>query len=171
VVAERVYSVLDRALGAVGAALGILFVSIWVLGFGAGVALMWIDPQGLQVNDPVALSTKLWMTGAFVAGLYLFWWMGVPAKRVEITPAGLRISSLWRKEVVPFEDIEDVDQFTWAHPRMITIRFRRSTRFGRSVRYRPRAWFGLAFIDGEDAEVVEIRDRSMRARPLEPLPR
>lgn len=166
---ERVVSGTSGFLGAIGTVFALSFEAVWVLGFGGAVVVMWIDPQGA---GSMSLAEKFGMTAAFVAGIGLGWWMGIPPKRVALTPDGLRISSLWRSELVPFTDITGVDQFTWGHPRMVTLSFSRPTVFGRAVRYRPRGEGLFAFVGMgvEDADVVEIRHRVLRARPPGPIP-
>jgi hypothetical protein len=163
----RAVSATSGVPGVIGSVVMLAFATVWILIFGGGVVLMWIDPQGLRAADPIPLSEMIGFTGVFLAGLGLMRWMGIPFRQVVMTAEGLRIAGLGRSELVAYADVADVDQFTWAHPRMVTIRFSRPTPFGRTIRFRPRAWFAIPVIDGEDWDVVEIRDRSMRARPPE----
>ena len=133
-----------------------VFAPIWIVGFGAGVTLMWLDPQGLVAVDPNAASERWWMTTLFVVGATLLYWSGVSAKRVLLTDSGLRISNFFVAETIPFADIAEVSQFTWSHPKMITVRFTRGTRFGDSIRFHPRSRFP-SFPFREDDVVGELR--------------
>jgi len=139
--------------------LKLIFGPLWVLGFGGGVLMMWIDPQGLVAAGG---NEGRWeMTATFALGAAFFWWCGLSLKKVAITSDGLRISNYVVSQTVPFTDIAEVTQFTWAHPRVVTIRFTPPTRFGAAIRYLPRTWFTLPF-EGEDHEVAELRKLSQR---------
>jgi acyl dehydratase len=141
-----------------------VFAPIWILGFGAGVTISWLDPQGLVAANPGEASARWWMTALFLAGTTFLYWSGVSAKRVHISETGLIVSNFLVAETVPFSDIAEVSQFTWAHPRMVTVRFTRPTRFGDSIRFLPR--FALWSIPlADDAVVSELSALSRRGPP------
>jgi hypothetical protein len=141
-----------------------LFAPIWILGFGAGVALMWLDPQGLVSADPGGGTTRVWMTLGFLIGTGFLYWSAISAVRVVLRGDGLLVSNLFVTETIPFADIAEVDQFTWAQPRMITVRFTRRTRLGGSIRFQPR--MSLSSIPlGYDDVVGELRALSRGESP------
>ena len=73
----------------------------------------------------------------WIVGSTAIWVMYARIKYIEIDATDLYISNYRRKISVPFSDIESVSENFWVNPRTVTIEFRNTTEFGKSVRFIP----------------------------------
>jgi len=102
---------------------------LWIGGFGSitvlAVATGKLDARGLEFG-------AVWIVGSL-----LLWWTCGRLKRVRLNGAMLVISN-YREEIsVPVADIEQAKQDLLGSPRSATLTFRKSTRFGTSIRFLP----------------------------------
>lgn len=128
-----------------------VFATIWIAGFGLGVAGMF------AVSEPARwLFLMLWLGGS------LFLWVTcVRLKYVEMWDDKLFISNLFRDARVPLSEIQDVRQNRLINTRLITIRFRNKTPFGWAITFMPPLSLRLF---SEDPLVASLRAAGTRTR-------
>lgn len=65
-------------------------------------------------------------------------WFTVHLQLVGCYGKGLVVANYWRQTLIPFDLVDSVDSPWWYRRRMVRIRFRGDTPFGRTVYYLPK---------------------------------
>jgi hypothetical protein len=122
-----------------------VFITLWSGGFGLGTALGFIR------SDP-----QRWLFLVFwLAGTLFLWATWGRLKFVDLWDDKLYVSNLIRDARVPLSEIEAVWQAHWPNIRVIFVRFRVKTRFGRTIFFVPPVRFRL--FGDEDPIVAKLR--------------
>jgi len=68
----------------------------------------------------------------------LIFWLSLRIQRVGYAGRDLIVSNYWRRERIPFKQVEAVEPVWWYYRRMVRIRLRSNTSFGQVVYYIPK---------------------------------
>ena len=131
-----------------------IFPPLWILIFGIGSVMIWIERSGQPPHQDGPLVKLVFLTILIVGTISLLR-MCAPLKRVRIDGSCLYISN-YRTEVrVPFTSISDVTENRWIKIHPVTIHFKTSTQFGKSIVFMPKTlWFSFL---GSHPVVAELR--------------
>ena len=69
----------------------------------------------------------------------MLWWTCAPLKRVWLEGMTLHVSNYLREIAVPVAAIDQVTESLWINIHPVTIRFNRTTPFGDSIVFMPKA--------------------------------
>jgi hypothetical protein len=75
----------------------------------------------------------------------LIFWLSLRIQRVGYSGRDLIVSNYWRRERIPFQQVESVEPVWWYYRRMVRVRLRSSTSFGHVVYYIPK-WAAFKFL-------------------------
>jgi len=107
-----------------------IFPALWIAGFGAGVASVWLLPAPPQMR---AIFSLVWLIGGAI-----IWRTSAPLKKVQLEGDALIVSNYLRETRVPLSEIQEVTENRWINIRPVTIRFRSDTEFGASITFMPK---------------------------------
>lgn len=115
--------------------------TLWIGGFGAATAAMWLGLFHGPGNGAPPEVAKLIFLMVLAVGATFFWRLLMPLKRVRIDGTSLYVSN-YRTEIgIPLSDIVDVSENRWLNYHPVTIRFRDETAFGREITFMPKLRF------------------------------
>jgi len=111
----------------------------------------------------VATTGQLSVAGGFrfIVGFVLIAsvplaWLTVHLQRVGHCGRDLVVANYWRKNTIPFDDIEAVEPVWWYRGRLVRIRFRNRTPFGSVVYYMPKWGAMRAMFDSPEKDLQRI---------------
>jgi hypothetical protein len=134
-----------------------IFPVFWISIFGFGTVSMWLSNARHGTSDDPRLEFLV----AWVLGTTLMLLSIARLKRVRIDSKNIYVSNYLREAAIPIANICDVTENRWMNWHPVTVHFRDSTGFGRSIVFMPRVrWFGLW---SSHPVVAELRDLARAA--------
>jgi hypothetical protein len=133
----------------------IIFPIFWISAFGAGTFVMWAGKFTDRQSAPPPIEMKLAFLTAFIAGTLFFLWACIGLKEIRIDDRSIYISNYLKEISVPLGAIDDVTEYWWISPPLITLHFRYKTEFGNKVRFTPKRRPFMSW--GAHPVVVELR--------------
>jgi len=136
---------------------------IWLVGAAYAIWILWARPESvLDDYQPGAMTAlQLILLALLAASLVVLFVFVVPLKRVRLAPDGLLVSNFLKDAVIPFSAIASVRQYSLPTFRLVTLRLRDETAFGRRVVFLPAVPVRTAFwrkdYGDEDELVRELR--------------
>jgi hypothetical protein len=117
-----------------------LFPVAWIGMFGSGTLGLWLGGFN-QANSAPPNEMKWQFLFIWIIGSLFIWAICIRNKRVEIDDLNLYISNYFREISVPLSQIENVSEYVWVNPRLVVIRLREDTCFGKSIQFIPKTLF------------------------------
>ena len=114
-----------------------VFPVIWIGGFGAGALALWVGDSSGSRNPPPAEMKWIFLF-AWVAGTSFIGWFSGRLMRIERDGDTLYVSNYWREIAVPVAQVMAISENRWMSGHPVTLTFRTSTPFGRSITFLPR---------------------------------
>lgn len=102
---------------------------------------IWVAALGgvlLKVGHIFIASAFRPLAVAVVVATVFMVWLSIRVQRVGYTGRDLVVSNYLRTEHIPFDQVESVEPVWWNYRRMVRIRLRSGTSFGRVVYYIPK---------------------------------
>jgi hypothetical protein len=104
--------------------------------FGLAAAVAWFAGIFLRTGRVFIAPGSV---VAFVAvPIALIFWLSLCIQRVGYSGRDLIVSNYWRRERIPFQQVEAVEPVWWYYRRMVRIRLRSNSSFGQVVYYIPK---------------------------------
>jgi hypothetical protein len=124
----------------------VIFPIIWIGGFAAGTASLFLSPDSWQGGDgghPDA-DLKWFFLLATIVGTAFIWWFCIRLKRVRMDDRALYISNYSAEIIVPLANVAEVTENRWVNIHPVTIQFHSDTEFGTAVVFMPKTrWFAF----------------------------
>jgi len=124
---------------------------------------MWLGAQSAGVGS-ASKDPRLEFLVAWVVGTLFILLTCAGLKRVRIDAKYIYISNYFREIQIPVGNISEVTENRILNMHPITIRFRDSNEFGKSIRFMPTRWFGFW---SSHPVVAELKELSSAAKPDE----
>ncbi|MEO5559307.1 MAG: hypothetical protein ABIO49_05830 [Dokdonella sp.] len=116
-----------------------VFPVIWISGWGAGTVALWFGAMTERSGMQPPAETKWIFLFALIFGVAIIWWACAPLKRVWLDGMVLHASNYLQEIAMPVAAIGRVTENRWTNVCTITIHFNRSTLFGDSIVFMPKA--------------------------------
>jgi hypothetical protein len=126
-----------------------IFSTLWLGGFGLGTFII-VDIHGIgEESQPFLIG--------LVIGLVFIYYGLLRAKAVYIDENYLYVSNFIKEVNIPLESIKEVSEYATSSPRLIFIKFKNETEFGKKIMFIGRSHSFLFF--STHPSVKEIRKR------------
>jgi hypothetical protein len=111
--------------------------TIWIGVFSAVTTALFFGVGRDQNGTPPPVAMRYIFLAITLTGAAFFYWTCMRLKTVWLEGGRLWVSNALRSEPVPLGDVETVREWWWQSPRLIAVRFRRTTGFGNSILFMP----------------------------------
>jgi hypothetical protein len=137
-----------------------LFPIIWILGFGAGTILTFLNKETAEVKWEFLFA---WLCGSF----FILWFSkDLKTVRVDIDSRILDVSNFFRHISIPFSSVDSIKDNKFINPETISIFLKIDTQFGQKIKFIPslsRRFFKFAFF--KDHPVVSELKELIKGKP------
>jgi len=115
-----------------------LFGPLWIGGFAAGTATLWIHAWLGDPGNAAPPGLRWGFLAATVLGSAFIYWSCIRLKEVRMDSRFLYLSNFSREIQVPLSQIVDVREFRLDNSHPITLTFSPPTEFGSRIVFMPR---------------------------------
>jgi hypothetical protein len=134
-----------------------VFPAIWIPAFGGVALALWFADMDGHGAEQVPPAVKWVFLAAWLAGTALIGSICVRLKRVRLADGLLYVGNYRCEIAVPLGSIDRIREIRWINIHPVTIHFRRSTEFGDSITFMPKARaFGFLSPHPVVAELEEL---------------
>jgi hypothetical protein len=118
--------------------------------------LSWIFFIAVKAGHISIASDFKILVAVLLAGTAFMLWLSTRLQRVGYAGRELVVSSYWREERIPFQQVEAVEPVWWYRRRMVRIRLRADSQFGQVVYYLPKWGFIRCLVSSPDKELRDL---------------
>ena len=115
----------------------VIFPTIWIGGFALATGLMFISPNGWNVNQDVREFRWTFLLALIVGAVFIYW-SCIRMKKVWLAQNLLIISNYVKEISVPLQQVERVSGSIFMTPELVWVHFRRPTVFGARIVFMPK---------------------------------